>query len=89
MSDLILRTTTRTQVAATSFSTALAAYARRATERLGREQTGQDLVEYAGVILIVSVIIAAVVGSGLASTISGGISKLVSDVLAGNSGKGG
>jgi Flp pilus assembly pilin Flp len=83
VSDLILRTATRAQVELHDAPRALASGARRSLARLRREQTGQDMIEYAGVLLVVAIIIAAVVGSPIGSIISNGVTSLVSDVLGG------
>jgi Flp pilus assembly pilin Flp len=83
MSDLILHIATRAQVARYSAVQAISATAGRAYQRFTREQSGQDMVEYAGVLLIVALIIAAVAASPLGDTIKNGISGLVNDVLHG------
>jgi len=87
MSDFITRTTTRAQVELYSFSRALVAYASRAAQRVTREQTGQDMVEYGGVLLVVSVIVAAVVATPIGSDVAKGVSGLVQDILTGVNGK--
>ncbi|HJS95833.1 MAG TPA: hypothetical protein VJ741_16330 [Solirubrobacteraceae bacterium] len=89
MSDLILRTATRSRIERHAAVQRLVEYAHRAVERFQREQTGQDMVEYAGVLLVVSVIIALIAASGAWSTLSSAISTLISDVTSGKSGKGG
>jgi Flp pilus assembly pilin Flp len=88
MSDVILHSTARARVERHALVARLAAYGRRAVERAQREQTGQDMVEYAGVVLIVSIIVAAVALSPIGSTIANGLSNLVNDVLSGKSGQG-
>lgn len=63
MSDLILRSSTRVQLAGYSATEAIVDFSRRAVERLKSEQTGQDMVEYAGVVVIVAIIIGLVVAA--------------------------
>lgn len=58
MSDLTLHTVVRSQVALRSARQALAAGARRTVQRLTREQTGQDVLEYTGLIVFVAAAIA-------------------------------
>ena len=89
MSDLMLRTATRSRIELRAAARRLADYAHRAAERVQREQTGQDMVEYAGVLLVVSVIIALIAVSGAWSALDKGITTLVGDVLGGKSGMGG
>jgi hypothetical protein len=89
MSDLILRSTTRAKVARHCAKTALVDFSRRTAERLNREQTGQDMVEYAGVLVIVAIIIMAVVGiadSGIAQPIIHGIESRISSIFGGGGG---
>lgn len=50
-----------------------------------RGERGQAIVELAGVLFVVAVIIAAVAGTGLAQQLSGGISRSVAAVLGGRS----
>ena len=88
MSNLMLRTATRSRVGLQTAAQRLAESAHRAAERFQREQTGQDMVEYAGVLLVVSVIIALIAASGAWNTLESGISGLVGHILHGTSGKG-
>ncbi|MBV8999717.1 MAG: hypothetical protein JO304_11690 [Solirubrobacterales bacterium] len=87
MSDLILRTATRSRIELRSVAQRLAESAGRAVTRFQREQTGQDMVEYAGVLLVISVIIAAVSATGVWSGLVSGIGTLINDVIGGTSGK--
>ncbi|GFH35874.1 hypothetical protein [Streptomyces pacificus] len=48
-----------------------------------RGDRGQGAVEYVGVIVLVALIIAALVGSGVAETIAGGLSDTVNEILGG------
>jgi Flp pilus assembly pilin Flp len=88
MSDLILHIATRARVARHSVARTLAATmhsaARNACERATREQTGQDMVEYAGVLLVVALIIFAVASTPIGSTIANGVSSLVNTILSGS-----
>ena len=61
MSDLVIRATTSAQVTLYRLPAQLAAYARRAVDRLEREQTGQDLIEYAGILVVVAAVIVALI----------------------------
>jgi hypothetical protein len=89
MSNLMLRTASRSTVELHDAVQRLANYMHRAVARVQREQTGQDMVEYAGVLLVVSVIIAAVAATGVWQPLISGIGTLVGDVIHGTSGKGG
>jgi len=83
MSQLVLHIASRARVARHSAAETFATCANRTFKRFAREQTGQDMVEYAGVLLVVALIIAAVVASGLDTTVKNGISGLVNDILSG------
>jgi len=89
MSNLMLRTASRSSVELHAAVQRLAEYMHRAVARVQREQTGQDMVEYAGVLLVVSVIIAAVAATGVWSPLVQGIGTLIGNVIHGNSGKSG
>lgn len=81
MSDLILRKTTAAQVTLYSVSEMLATVGRQAAERFRREQTGQDLVEYGGVLAIIALVIGALYATGfwteVASTIHGTVDNII------------
>jgi Flp pilus assembly pilin Flp len=79
MSDLMISTASRAQVAIYSITNKLAEHA-RATARRVEEQTGQDMIEYAGVLLIVVAIIAAVISLHLETKVSNAVSKAVSQI---------
>lgn len=83
MSQLVLHIASSARVARRSAAGTLAACARRTYERLTREQTGQDMVEYAGVLLVVALIIAAVVATHLDTTIGNAVSGFVTDITSG------
>jgi Flp pilus assembly pilin Flp len=53
-----------------------------------RENRGQTAAEYMGVLLVVSVIIAAVANTKVGDQIVGKLKSLVDDIAGGNSGKG-
>lgn len=80
MSDLILSTATRTQLELR----AAVAHLHRWVERLQSEENGQDMIEYAGVIVIVALIIGAVVllVPGIKSSLSSGISKQINNIFS-------
>jgi Flp pilus assembly pilin Flp len=88
MSQLILNIVTRARVARYSVADAITASAhhaaRRAFERVTREQTGQDMVEYAGVLLVVAIIVAAVVASPIGGDVKDAVSSLISSITNGN-----
>ncbi|WP_405612966.1 hypothetical protein [Streptomyces sp. NBC_01508] len=48
-----------------------------------RSDRGQGAVEYVGVIVLVALIIAAIVGSGVAEDIGTGLSDTVTEILSG------
>lgn len=83
MSDLILRNTVRAQSTLHSIPSAARTLCHRAAERFRREQTGQDMVEYGGVLLVVAIIVAAVAASPIGTTISTNVTTLVNDVFSG------
>jgi Flp pilus assembly pilin Flp len=84
MSDLVLRTSSKTHVALYNAAQTVVALAHTAAERFRREQTGQDLVEYAGIIVLVAAIIAAIGVSGLGQTIGTDIKNAINSVLNGS-----
>jgi len=84
MSELILRTAVVTRVTAYSMAHALAGAAHQATERFRREQTGQDMVEYGGIMLVIAVIIGAMVTTGLAGHIVSLVKSAVDNVFNGH-----
>ena len=54
---------------------------RRAMERLRREQRGQDLVEYGGILILVAAIIAALFAIGIPGDISKFVSTAVNNIV--------
>lgn len=89
MSDLIIRFAAFTRVARHSAAEAVVSSAHRAYERFTREQTGQDMIEYAGVLLVVAIVVAAVVASPIGSTVSDAVTNLVNDITSGSCPKSG
>lgn len=85
MSNLMLRTASRSQVELHAAVQRLADYMHRTVERVQREQTGQDMVEYAGVLLVVSVIISLIAVSGVWKPLADAIKSLIGDVTTGKS----
>lgn len=79
MSDLILRTTTRAEIARYNITQTL----RAAVERVAGEEHGQDLVEYAGILVIVAGIVAAVVALNIPQDINNKVKPLVTKILGG------
>ena len=57
-------------------------------ERLRSEERGQTAAEYLGVLVVVSVIIAAVAGTGVGDDIKNWIHDVVQKISGGNSAKG-
>jgi len=85
MSDLILRSTVNARVTAYSAAGALVRLANKAAARFRREQTGQDLVEYGGVLLVVALIIGAIIATSLPQHIANLIKSAVDNVFSGQS----
>lgn len=59
----------------------LASGSRRVVERLSREQAGQDLVEYGGILILVAAIMAAMVQLGIISDIKSFGSSAVNNII--------
>lgn len=57
MSDFTINTVARLQVAKQTARDTMVTGVRRATERFRREQTGQDVLEYSGLIVFVAIVI--------------------------------
>lgn len=80
MSDLVLRTTSKATVARYRAADKM----HRLVSRL-RSESGQDMIEYAGVLVIVALIVGGVAalftnGGALASTITTAITKAVDTI---------
>jgi len=54
---------------------------RRAAERLRREQRGQDLIEYGGILILVAAIIAALFAIGIPGDIKTFVSTAVNNII--------
>ncbi|MGW4029925.1 hypothetical protein ACWEFL_11475 [Streptomyces sp. NPDC004838] len=80
MPNMTLRAVVRTRILV---GTWLAATARTTRERRDR---GQGAVEYVGVIVLVALIIAAIVGSGVANDIATGLKSKVAGILGSGGG---
>ncbi len=85
MSDLIIRTAARAKVARSSFAQQVVSYGRKAFERFQREQTGQDLVEYGGIIVLVGVIIGALFALDIPGHITRDVGHAVTSIFSGSS----
>jgi Flp pilus assembly pilin Flp len=83
MSEFILRKTVGAHVALSSASNMLASYAHQAAERFRREQTGQDLIEYGGVLAIIALVIGALYATGFWTTISSAITTTAGNIVSG------
>jgi Flp pilus assembly pilin Flp len=86
MSDITLRTAARTQIAVSRFTSSLAQYAQRVAERARREQTGQDVIEYAGLVVLVAALIAALFVLHIDTTVKTAVGKALSGIFGGGSG---
>jgi Flp pilus assembly pilin Flp len=59
----------------------VASGSRRAAERLRREQTGQDLIEYGGILILVAAIIAALLATGIVSDVGTFVKSAVNNII--------
>jgi Flp pilus assembly pilin Flp len=85
MSDLMLRTAVITRVTVFSMAQALAGAAHQAGERFRREQTGQDMVEYGGVLLLVALVVGALIQSQIPGHIANLLGAAANNVFSGQS----
>lgn len=85
MSELIIRTAVVTRVTAFSMAQALAGAAHQAGERFRREQTGQDMVEYGGVLLLVALIVGALIASQIPTHVASLLKAAADNVFSGQS----
>ncbi|MFD9973872.1 hypothetical protein ACFWZR_06170 [Streptomyces sp. NPDC059017] len=70
--------------AATNARVYIGSWAKTTAEAIQRRgDKGQGAVEYVGVIVLVALIIAALVGSGVADTIATGLTTKVGEILGG------
>lgn len=74
MSDIILSSAVKTQITLQSVSRAV-------VDRLRRDETGQDLIEYAGILAVVAVIIGALIT--LAPGVKTAITNAVNSIIKG------
>ena len=85
MSDIVLHTAAK----ASTVPTRVAHGVRRAVQRLREEERGQDMVEYAGVLLVVAIVVvgvaAAISNGGVFGDIAGGIRSVVDNIFQGKS----
>jgi Flp pilus assembly pilin Flp len=85
MSDLVLRAAVCTQVtirtAPRRLGKSVVAGAGRVADRLQREQTGQDLIEYGGILIIIAAIIAALISIGIPGDISTVVKNAVNSII--------
>jgi Flp pilus assembly pilin Flp len=77
MSDLVLRSSVVTQQALES----LVEHVRAAIERLTDEERGQDVVEYAGIIVIVGLIVAALMQTNIPTHIKTAVGNAIGKIL--------
>jgi Flp pilus assembly pilin Flp len=85
MSELMLRTAVFTRVTVYSMAHALAGAAHQAGERFRREQTGQDMVEYGGVLLLVALIVGALIASQIPTHVANLLTSAADNVFSGQS----
>ncbi len=85
MSDLTLRTAARTKVTFQQMTSALALVGQRAGERLRREQTGQDVIEYSGLIVLIAALIVALFALHIDTTVSNAVKAALSSIFGGGS----
>ncbi|MFF3400544.1 hypothetical protein ACFYW6_18705 [Streptomyces sp. NPDC002659] len=83
MSNVMLKAVINTRVYVASWTAATLAAMKE------RRDEGQGAVEYVGVIVLVALIIAAIVGSGVANDIATGLKNKVTEILGGGGGAGG
>ncbi|MFG2757488.1 hypothetical protein [Streptomyces wuyuanensis] len=70
--------------AATNARVYVGSWAKTTVEAIQRRgDQGQGAVEYVGVIVLVALIIAALVGSGVAESIASGLSNKVNEIIGG------
>ena len=81
MSDLMLQKSVQTKLVLVAVSAALTGYVRSLAARVGPDESGQDLVEYAGIIILVAIIIGAIGISPLGSLIGNTISSKITSIV--------
>jgi Flp pilus assembly pilin Flp len=85
MSDLMLRTVTHTQVNARAMGQAIVRGAARAADRMRREQTGQDIVEYGGMLVLIAGVVAILFTLNVPETIGTAIGNALNSIFSGQS----
>ncbi len=60
----------------------VASGSRRAAERL-RDPSGQDLIEYGGILILVAAIIAALLATGIVGDVKNFVSSAVNNIVGG------
>ena len=88
MSDLIVRTAVRVRVEAYSLPQTLAGYARRTGERFRREQTGAEVLEYGGILVLVGLIIVVLFNFNIPSLVQTHVQTALNQIF-GSGGTGG
>ena len=88
MSDLTLHAVTRFQVTKRVAREAVVAGARRTAgrvaDRFRREQTGQDVLEYSGMVVLIAGIIVLFFGMGLQNIIASAVVNAVNSIFTSN-----
>jgi hypothetical protein len=86
MSDITLRTAVYAKVTgramARSVASGAARGAARAADRLRREQTGQDVLEYVGMIVLVAAVIALLFGLDLPQKAADAVASAVNSIFS-------
>jgi Flp pilus assembly pilin Flp len=59
----------------------LASGSRQAAERLRRDERGQDLIEYGGILILVAAIIAALLASGIVGDVATFVKNAVNNII--------
>ena len=83
MSDLIIRTAACATVVRHIVTEQLARSVQTAAARFGREEAGQDLIEYAGIVVLVAAIIGALITLNIPSKVETAVSTALSKILNG------
>lgn len=82
MSDLTLHTITKLQVAKQSAAHAIGTVARRAADRFTREQTGQDVLEYTGLIVFIALIVTLLFTLNIPNKVADAIASAMNSVFS-------
>lgn len=84
MSEFILRKTVGAHIALSSAANMLVTATAQAAERFRREQTGQDLLEYGGVLAIVALVIGALYATSFWNDVASTIHTTVTNIVSGH-----